>query len=275
MKDHPLTPMRDSNLMRVLGPQVTKPVGLLAHPTVTASVAAVQARIAGLRKAGVSHVIADAVCNADLATIARACADMALITGGSALAAHLLHGEKNSRAAAPRPETGPGQIVLSGSCSAMTNAQVADYLPKAASYKLDPLALANGGLQAARAWLAAQDPVAPKLIYATAAPDAVKAAQAQLGVTKAGQIVEQALAALAADAVTMGVRRFVVAGGETSNAVTRALAVTQLTIGAEIAPGVPWTYAVKDGHAIALALKSGNFGAPDFFTHAFATLAAP
>lgn len=272
MKDHPLTPMRDSNLMRLLTPQVTKPAGLINRLTVVAGVAAVQAKLADLRRAGVAHVIVDAVANDDLAIIAKACADMVLTTGGSALAAYLLQGEGTNQAPTQHQTVGTGQIVLSGSCSAMTNAQVAAYLPKAASYKLNPIALANGGLPAARAWLAAQSPDAPKIIYATAAPDDVKAAQAQLGVAKAGHIVEQALAALAADAFTMGVRRFVAAGGETSNAVTRALGVARLTIGAEIAPGVPWTFAKKEGQPIALALKSGNFGAVDFFTHAFAVL---
>lgn len=275
MKDHPLTPMRDSNLMRVLQPQVTMPVGLLAQPTVAAGSMAVQNRIADLRAAGVAHVIVDAISNADLATIAEACSELVLTTGGSALAANLLRRDGTSLTTAPRPAIGPGQIVLSGSCSAMTNAQVAAYLPNAVSYKLNPIALANGGLPAARAWLAAQDPDAPKIIFATAAPDDVKAAQAQLGVGAAGHIVEQALATLAGDAFTMGVRRFVVAGGETSNAVTRALGVARLTIGAEIAPGVPWTYAVQNGHPIALALKSGNFGAVGFFSDAHNALAAP
>lgn len=274
MKDHPLTPMRDSNLMRLLSPQVTKPIGLINRLTVAKGVGAVQAKLAELRKAGVAHVIVDAVENEDLVTIATACADMVFTTGGSALAANFLRGDDTSLTAAPRPAVGPGQVVLSGSCSAMTNAQVAAYLPKSVSYQLNPIALASGGLSAARAWLAAQDPDAPKIIYATAAPDDVKAAQAQLGVAMAGHIVEQALATLADDAFTLGVRRFVVAGGETSNAVTRALGVTRLTIGAEIAPGVPWTFAEKGGDAIALALKSGNFGAVGFFTDALNALAA-
>ena len=274
MKDHPLTPMRDSNLLRVLSPQVTMPVGLLAQPTVAAGSAAVQTRLDELRTAGVAHVIVDAISNADLATIADACRDMVLTTGGSALAASLMRDDGRNPSPVQRPAVGPGQIVLSGSCSAMTNAQVAAYLPKAASYKLDPVALANGGLPAACAWLAAQDPDAPKIIYATAAPDDVKAAQAQLGVGAAGHIVEQALATLAADAFTLGVRRFVVAGGETSNAVTRALGVARLTIGAEIATGVPWTFAEKGGDAVGLALKSGNFGAVGFFTDAFSMLPA-
>lgn len=167
-----------------------------------------------------------------------------------------------------------GMIVLSGSCSAMTRAQVAHYSPKAASYRLDPLDLATNGPQAAKDWLSQQPPDQPKLIYATAEPDTVRSAQEQLGTARAGEVVEDTLAALARNAFENGVRRFVVAGGETSGAVVKALGLQRLAIGVEIAPGVPWTFGECGGEPVALALKSGNFGAEDFFDTAFRRLEA-
>ena len=280
MKDHPLTPMRDSSLMRLLAPQVTRPVGLANRLVVARGSDALHARLDTLRTEGVAHVIVDAVADDDLRTIATACRDMPLLTGGSAVAAplpalYLEEGLLQAAPPAPRPSIGPGAIVLSGSCSAMTRAQVAAFSGSGPSLRLDPLALAVDGDAEARAWLAAQNPAATPLIYATAEPDDVRAAQDALGVAEAGALVEEALARLALDARDRGARRFVVAGGETAGAVTRALGVTRLTIGAEIAPGVPWTFSESGGHAVALALKSGNFGAETFFSDALAALDAP
>lgn len=278
MKDHPLTPMTDSNLMRLLRPQVTQPVGLANRLTVAAGVEALQARLAELQEDGVAHVVVDAVANEDLYTIAEACRDMPLMTGGSAIAMplpalYLRDGTLSRDAEKPVPPVlAEDAIVLSGSCSAMTRTQVAAYLKTAAGYQLDPFVLASEGPQAARDWLAAQPPGTHKIIYATAEPAAVKAAQEKLGVAKAGAVVEDALAQLAVDARDMGVRRFVVAGGETSGAVTKALGVRRMTIGTEIAPGVPWTYCESAGHAIALTLKSGNFGTESFFSDALEKL---
>jgi uncharacterized protein YgbK (DUF1537 family) len=224
----------------------------------------------------------DAVADADLSVIAEACRDMPLMTGGSAVAMPLpmlyeAAGLLNVDAAkADRPTVAAQAVILSGSCSAMTRAQVATYLADGApGYKLDPLALAREGAGPALEWLMTQDLSTAPLIYATAEPDAVQAAQNQLGAAQAGEIVEVALAKLAIAARDQGARRIVVAGGETSGAVTKALSVTRLSIGAEIAPGVPWTYAETHGHTIALTLKSGNFGAETFFTDALKRLEAP
>ncbi|CTQ50139.1 3-oxo-tetronate kinase [Jannaschia donghaensis] len=271
MKDHPLTPMRDANLQRLLGPQVQRQTGAVPYPTVRAGVAAVRDALERLQ----GHVVLDAVEDADLATLAQAIHDMPLICGGSAIAQPLPAlwreaGAMGSPGNTPLPTAGGGQIVLSGSCSAMTRAQVGTYLKVAAGYRLDPLELAKGdALKDARAWLAAQDPAAPKIVFATAEPKSIAAAQEKLGVGRAGALVEDALAQLARDARAMGIGRIVVAGGETSGAVTRALDVDRLRIGPEIAPGVPWCFA--DG-GLALALKSGNFGAESFFTDAFEML---
>ncbi|WP_037294209.1 3-oxo-tetronate kinase [Roseobacter sp. CCS2] len=274
MKDHPLTPMTDANLMRLLEPQVTKPVGLANRLTVARGAAALRTRLDDLRAQGVAHVIVDAVADEDLHVIAEACQNMALLTGGSAVAMPLpmlwlkdgtLTASQASRTV---PDIDSGAIVLSGSCSAMTRAQVAHYLQNATGYLLDPRVLAKDGPQAALDWLAAQPITANPIIYATADPAEVKASQAALGVAQAGSVVENALAQLALQARTMGIGRFVVAGGETSGAVTRALGVAQLDVRCEIAPGVPWTFCQTDGRDIALALKSGNFGAATFFEDA-------
>lgn len=272
MKDHPLTPMRDSNLMRLLAPQVMGQVGLVDRLTVAQGVAAVQAELARLAAQGVAHVVVDAVANDDLTTIATACRDMLLITGGSALAMPLpaLYGAVASDAAGPvRPVLPKAAIVLSGSCSAMTQAQVAQYIATGApALQIDPLMLVETGPGPALAWLAVQDLDHAPLIYATADPATVRAAQDRLGRDRAGEVVETTLAACALAARQSGARRIIVAGGETSGAVTTALGVDRLNIGREIAPGVPWTYCESGGHPMALALKSGNFGAPSFFSDA-------
>lgn len=278
MKDHPLTPMRDSNLMRLLEPQVTRPVGLANRLVVEKGPDALRARMDALKAQGVVHVVVDAVSNDDLYVISEACRDMPFLTGGSAVAMalpdlYLRDGTLSADAEKMQaPELGAGEIVLSGSCSAMTRAQVAAYLKQAKGYRLDPLELAQHGPGDALAWLETQSPDSAKILYATAEPSAVKAAQETLGVARAGKVVEDTLAALAVKARDLGARRFVVAGGETSGAVTKALGVTQLTIGAEIAPGVPWCFAHSGGQQIAITLKSGNFGAEDFFADALSKL---
>lgn len=275
MKDHPLTPMRDSNLMRLLEPQVTRPVGLADRLTVAKGAEALRARLGALKEQGVAHVVVDAVANNDLFEIADACRDMVLLTGGSAVAmplpkAYLRDGILEADAVRfDVPALDSQAIVLSGSCSAMTNKQVAAYrLLGRPSYQLDPLALAQKGAGDVLDWLAGQDLSKSPLIYATAKPDSVKAAQEMLGVAEAGKIIEQALADCAVAARDAGARRFVVAGGETSGAVTKALGADQLDVGPEIAPGVPWCFCQSAGQQIALTLKSGNFGDEMFFTEA-------
>lgn len=270
MKDHPLTPMRDANLGRLLAPQVQRQIGLVPFPIVRAGAGAIRDALARLS----GHVVMDAAEDVDLITIAEACQDMALICGGSAIAQALpaiWHeaGAMSDTAAEPLPTPKPGRIVLSGSCSAMTRAQVGAYLNQAVGYRLDPMELAQGGLAEARAWLSVQDPAADKILFATAEPKSVLAAQEMLGVARAGALVEDALAQLARDAVDQGIGQIVVAGGETSGAVARGLQVDRLRIGPEIAPGVPWCFA---GNGVALALKSGNFGSETFFADAFEML---
>ena len=279
MKDHPLTPMRDSNLMRLLEPQVSQPVGLIDRLTVAKGSNALTTELEVIKDKGIAHIVIDAVANSDLEVIATSCMDMPLITGGSALAMPLPElymsvGLLPSEAVIQeKHKFGARSIILSGSCSVMTNKQVANVIKAGAiSFCLDPLELAESGPQRALRWLEKQDFLAPVIIYATANPASVKSAQNKLGVANAGEIVEQALAACALVAQSVGVRNFVIAGGETSGAITKALGVTKLDIGPEIAPGVPWTFSYSKGNEIALSLKSGNFGDETFFRQALKVL---
>ncbi|MEM1072817.1 MAG: 3-oxo-tetronate kinase [Pseudomonadota bacterium] len=278
MKDHPLTPMRDSNLMRLLEPQVKGNVGLVDRLTVARGADAIREKLQALRAKDTAHLVVDAVADEDLSVIAEACHRMPLLTGGSAIAMPLpalyqAEGvlQKAGVAAHAVPDS-RASVVLSGSCSAMTQTQVSNYAHVAPAYKLDPLTLATEGPDAAVVWLSQQDLDAAPLVYATADPDAVRSAQAELGVERAGAIVESALAQMAVAARERGARRFIVAGGETSGAVTKALGVNRLDIGPEIAPGVPWTFCQSAGQPIALTLKSGNFGDAHFFSKAIRVL---
>ena len=279
MRNHPLTPMRDSNLMRLLEPQVTMPVGLVEHLTVANGADAIKAKLQTLESEGTNHVVVDAVADADLLAISTACKKMPLLTGGSAIAMHLPHlydadGLFNlGQSKADTFATENKSIVLSGSCSAMTLAQVKAYIDAGhPSFNIDPLDAAKTGAEKALHWLEQQDLFTAPLIYASAEPDDVKKVQATLGVEKASALIEGVLAECGIMARDLGARQFVVAGGETSGAVTKALDVNQLTIGKEIAPGVPWTYCHSNNTPIALTLKSGNFGAVSFFEDALQSL---
>lgn len=283
MKNHPLTPMTDANLVRVLQAQTKQKVGLLRVDAVRNDAAA---KIAQLRADGVRIAVADAIDNRDLLALGEACADLPLITAGSGVAlglppAYQCRGwwAPSDSAASLSAVHGPA-AVLSGSCSQATNAQVARWIADGrTAIALDPLALHRGD-QSAEALLAqalALLPQGPVLLYATAQPERVKAVQAALGVEAAGALVEDTLAALARGLVLAGVRRLVVAGGETSGAVVQALGVPQLRIGAPICPGVPWTEAALpgSGEPMWLALKSGNFGGVDFFADALRDAGVP
>jgi uncharacterized protein YgbK (DUF1537 family) len=279
MKDHPLTPMRDSNLLRLLTPQVTGAVGLANLFAVAGGEHQLDSRLAQLKRDGIAHVVVDAVANEDLRVIARTCRDMPLMTGGSAVAMALpeIWSEAGQMAqanatAARRADAGRA-IVLSGSCSAMTLRQVSTYLAAGhPAFRLDPLSLAADGVEEVLGWLSRQDGRAVPIVYATAVPDEVRAMQGKLGTERAGALVEAALSACAQKARDMGYSRFVVAGGETSGAVTKALGIKRLDVGIEVAPGVPWCFADTGGRRIAIALKSGNFGGERFFAEALEVL---
>jgi uncharacterized protein YgbK (DUF1537 family) len=243
---------------------------------------AVRASIDALRHDGVRMAIADAVSDADLYTLGEACADLPLITGGSGVALGLPGNFRraglldDAADAGELPRVGGASAVLAGSASKATNAQVAAWRDTRPAFRIDPLAAARGepvveqALAFARDHMNAAQPQ-PVLIYATASPDEVKATQRELGVAQAGELVERTLAAIARGLHDLGVRKFVVAGGETSGAVVQALDVEMLRIGKQIDPGVPAT-ATIGAEPLALALKSGNFGAVDFFAKALRQL---
>ena len=276
MRNHPLTPMTDANLVRALQAQSRAKVGLVAWTAVAAGEQAIRARLAALEAEGVRLAVVDAITDADLLAIAAACAGHALITAGSGVAIGLPGNFRRAGLLPPRadaaelPKLAGLSAVISGSCSQATNGQVAHWIESGRpAIRIDPLALARGTDAAAEVLRLAAPQLAagPVLFYATAAPEEVKAVQAKLGVAEAGALVEQALARIAQGLVENGVTRLVVAGGETAGAVVQALGVSVLKIGAQIDPGVPWT-ATQGAHSILLALKSGNFGSRDFFAKA-------
>ena len=279
MKDHPLTPMNDSNLMRLLSAQVSRRVGLADHIVVNSGVNSLKEKLISLKENDVPHVIVDAVADTDLDIIASACQDMDFITGGSALAMPLAEFYKASGKISAvdnsfmNKKLNTGSIILSGSCSEMTIIQVKNFIQRgAAAFQLDPIDLAENGVKKVLDWLSSQDFTKNIIIYATSDPDTVKKVQAELGVDMAGKIVEQGLSECAIAARELGIKNFIIAGGETSGAITKALNVRQLDIGIEIAPGVPWTFSGKRNNQIALSLKSGNFGSEEFFTEALSKL---
>jgi 3-dehydrotetronate 4-kinase len=275
MREHPLTPMIDANLVNVLQAQSRGGVGLVRYDTVAQGVDAVRQRCAALRSQGTRLALVDAVDDDALRTIAAACADHPLLVAGSGVALGLpavyeRQGWIRLDAQAARlDDVGGHAAVLSGSCSSATRAQVEHWLAAGRpALRIDARELAAGEPVVARvlAWSHDCSRDGPVLVYATAGPDEMRAVQSKLGVEQAGRLLEQALARIAHGLVENGVRRLVVAGGETSGAVVQALGVTQLRIGAAIAPGVPWTQV--DGRPLQLALKSGNFGDSGFFERA-------
>ena len=283
MRHHPLTPMTDANLVRVLQAQLDpargRRVGLIDYHCVAQGAAAIGRRIEALRAEGVSLAIVDALGDDDLRTLAQAVAGHALVVAGSGLAIGIpaLHGLAPNPKAATLPPAQGARAIISGSCSAATNAQVAAFIAAGgAAFAVDPLQLAGGRsvIDEALAFVASRldgRRGAPVLVHATAEAASVRAVQQQLGAERAGALVESALSRIAVALVEAGVGRLVIAGGETSGACVQALGITQLRIGAQIDPGVPWCHAHTPyrSQGLHLALKSGNFGGTDFFHRAF------
>jgi 3-dehydrotetronate 4-kinase len=277
MQNHPLTPMRDPNLLRVLQPQTRRRVGLLRYDSIAAGPERVATRIRELCSDKIEIAIADALSDDDLRMLGAGCSDLRLLTGGSGLAIglpdnyrrqDLLH---HTSSAARLPHVRGGALVIAGSCSLATNAQVAAWREARPAFRIDPMALAEGEPVVERAidWAAPMLGREPMLIYSTSPADEVKAVQSNLGVDQAGVVVERAMAEIARRLHERGARCFVVAGGEVSGAVVGALGVSMLRIGGRIDPGVPWTAAVGGvAEPLTLALKSGNFGGVDFFEKA-------
>ena len=280
MREHPLTPMTDSNLVRVLQSQARGQVGLIDYRSVSRGAAGIAQRIGQLRAQGVRIAVVDATSNEELVAAGPAWARLALVTAGSGIAIGLpqnfgLPAGSGEAARLPRPRG--AQAIVSGSCSVATNGQVAHFLAGGGTgFAIDPMRLAAGDdvPSQALAWVRSRLAAGPVLIYATAEPSSVRVVQDRLGAEGAGALVEKALAAIAQGLVESGVSQLVIAGGETSGACVRALGITRMRIGPQIAPGVPWCHAraALAPQGLHLALKSGNFGGPDFFREAFALL---
>lgn len=275
MQHHPLTPMTDPNLVRVLQAQTARKVGLIDYSVVALGPDAILARMQALKDEGVEIAIVDAVSNDDLLRLGPALRGMPLVTAGSGVAIGLPGNWGLTPASAASQARAPGlQAVVAGSCSSATNAQVAAFIDAGRpALALDPLRLASEEDVVAQVldWAEPRMQDGPVLVYSTAQPDAVKAAQGALGVERAGAMIEAALARIAVGLVERGVRQLIVAGGETSGAVVQALGLQQMAIGEQIDPGVPWCagYTPVADAELSIALKSGNFGTRDFFTKAF------
>jgi uncharacterized protein YgbK (DUF1537 family) len=266
MRDHPITPMTDSNIRRWLGYQCQGPVSHIAHQFIAAGAEAITQRV-GAAPDGL--IVCDAITDQDLRSIGRAAKDMALITGGSALAIGL---PDNFRSAGRlsrghtdfKTDRGPA-LILAGSCSAATNAQVDRYRRANPAFAIDGAALLAGYpvLEHADAFAREFQDRAP-LIYSTITPDAVASGRVQADFGAASVAIEGLMANLALRARERGVTRLVVAGGETSGAVVEALCPGVMAVGPDVAPGVPLLAA----GGISFALKSGNFGDENFFERA-------
>jgi 3-dehydrotetronate 4-kinase len=279
MEHHPLTPMTDANLVRVLSRQTDGTVGLVPYATVEQGAVAIRQAMTALKEQGRRYAIVDAVSDGHLVAIGEAAEHHALITGGSGVAMGLpanfrRTGMLMERDAASLPTLSGHAAVIAGSCSRATLAQLGMARELVPVLQLDPIAQPDtaGMVAIARDWITDKLGATPIVIAASAPPDKVVALQQMLGRDGAGALIEQTLAHIAEDLVARGVRRLVVAGGETAGAVVSRLGVRSLRIGGEIDPGVPWTYAEGGATPLLLALKSGNFGARDFFIKAFEVL---
>lgn len=280
LRHHPLTPMRDPDLVRVLAPQTPSPVTLVPWATISRGPDAVGEALRALPD-GPAHVLVDALTEDDLDAVAGALLALApggaptpvVLGGGAGLAGALARAHPPAHGGAvPLPEVAPGErLVVSGSLSERTRAQLDAF--RGVRVELDPVAsgrqqCVEAAVDSLREAYSAR-PGAPVLVAGTTAPDRVRASQELLGAEEAGKLVGGVLAEVAARAVRdLGVRRLVVAGGETSGALTRALGVRSLHVGDSVSPGVPWTVAAGTP-TVALLLKSGNFGAVDLFTEAW------
>ena len=283
MQNHPLTPMTDANLVRVMQAQTQRKVGLIDHTTLAKGTQAITDKIKQLEADGVGVAIVDATSNDDLKTLGPALKGMPLVTAGSGVGIGLPGnwGLQSSAQAAALPSPSGHQAIVSGSCSLATQGQVAHYISAGhPSWQFKPLnwttqdvpAQIKADVDAALAWAQALLAKGPVLIYATTDADTLQKVQAKFGREQAGEWMESALAQVCLGLQALGVKQWVIAGGETSGACVQALNITQMQIGPQIDPGVPWCFAPQHtaGH---LTLKSGNFGTPDFFTKALKVLA--
>lgn len=272
MRNHPLTPMSDPDLVRCLAAQTRHKVGLIGWESLKGGEQGISEQISRLRAENCRHAILDAIADEDLIVAGRALLGMSLTTGGSGLAMGLavaLRDRATGATIAGLKGDGKPAVIFAGSCSEATLAQVKHAADRFPSLALDPIVLSRDGsaLKEAGDWAQAHLGKTPIMIYASQAADLVAKSHQTLGRERAAEVVESAFRTLARQLAGAGAGTFVVAGGETSGAVIEALEIKGLAIGPEIAPGVPWTVSTG-GKPLRLALKSGNFGQTDFFSRA-------
>lgn len=286
MKDHPLTPMNDSKISRLMEGQLSRrrriAMGAITYHDLAQGKGHVPSRLRELRGNGQGIVVADSITDSDLDCLGHVALRERVVVGSAGLVRgmgkHLIGTVPASCEKFP-VETGY-KTILSGSCSVASNVQVENFKAAGGSaYYLEPIRLVRGEpvLAEITDWVKMVIEKGPVMIYATSSVDKVKLVQEAAGVDGAGSMIEDALAQVARSLVCMGVKQMVIAGGETSGAVVQALGVDRLTIGPQIDPGVPWCHApgsTSGAHGLNIALKSGNFGAPEFFNKAFDILEA-
>jgi uncharacterized protein YgbK (DUF1537 family) len=274
MRDHPLNPMRDSDLRRVLSSQSIGAVGHVPMAVVGQGESAIRKALLNEAREGRNLIVVDAIHDENLLAIGAAAKDLRLVTGGSGAAQGLpANFVKSGMLARTRIEW-KGQkgqcAVLSGSCSEATRRQIATHAGNESQYKLDVAAVMRDEVSVNElvSWLLSQNGV--PMLYSSASPKLVKSVQAEFGVNAVAAKLDRVFGEVAILLVDAGIERLIVAGGETSGAVVEALALNILSIGPEIEPGVP---AMRAGKTLTLALKSGNFGSDDFFQKAALVLA--
>ncbi|WP_237387972.1 3-oxo-tetronate kinase [Xenorhabdus sp. Sc-CR9] len=274
MQNHPITPMKDANLLRLMEQQSKGMAGLVELKYIHQGKQAIRCQLELLRQRGIRYAVVDVLTMEDLLPIAQAASDMFLVTGGSGLGAALASHHSGQALAASTigntpPSRGRRAIILSGSCSVMTNQQVMEYKKIAPSMLLNIGECINNPEYSNQLidWVIQKstDVFAP-MLYATQPPKSLEMIQQRYGATKASNAVEQVFAEVVSKLSRNGFNTFIVAGGETSSRVVQSLGIQQLSIGAPIAPGVPWVHCLHTDYW--LALKSGNFGSRNFFQHA-------
>jgi uncharacterized protein YgbK (DUF1537 family) len=269
MQNHPLTPMTDPDLRRWLAPQTRYEVGHVSASDVFKGVPAIAEALHAQHEAGKKHIVVDAIRDEDLIEIGRAAAGLKLVTGGSGVALGL----PANFGCTPQTPAWTGQdgpaLAMSGSCSTATRGQVAYHRERYDTYELHAEAIISGQISPDHVLNWALAAGALPLIYSSADPDVVVAVQERFGRDASAAAIEGFFSELAQLAVQHGFTRIITAGGETSGAVVEALNLESLEIGPEIDPGVP---ALRAGENLAVALKSGNFGAEDFFEKAAGVL---
>lgn len=274
MRHHPINPMTDSSLIRLMESQSKGKCGLIPFNIIESGANAVSAKLDELKNAGYRYVVLDTLTEKHLLTQGEAVRDMKLVTGGSGLAIGLAKqwakpGVDSQQAQKAGQPQGDKSVILSGSCSVMTNKQVAAYQNQAPSFALDieKCLIDDNYINIVNQWVIdnSSQSLAP-LVYATTSPENLASIQNKWGIEKTSIAVESFFANLAKRLVDQGYNKIITAGGETSSIIVQTLSISGFHIGPTIAPGVPWVRAIDK--PLSLSLKSGNFGDETFFIKA-------